>query len=154
MKCFFSKNAIFNKTWFYCLGFGCLRPLSTIFQLYRSGQFNKRWRKPKYLEKTTDKLDHIMLYISSTPCLSRIRTHISADRHWYLGSCKSNYHMITTTTALVNLICKHAVIFTFKKNLPCPWIHLKYILLHIFLCYVSYHTFGVPSLPHVEEFRL
>jgi len=63
------------------LGLWCLTPLSTIFQLYRGGQFYW-WRKPEYPEKTTD--TQTLTYVaSSTPRLNGIRTHnFSGDRHW------------------------------------------------------------------------
>jgi hypothetical protein len=74
-----------NKVWF-----GLLRliPLSTIFQLYRGGQFYW-WSEPRYPEKTTDlsqvtdNLYHIMLYR-----LSGTRTNNVNDyRYWlHIGS--------------------------------------------------------------------
>jgi hypothetical protein len=106
--CLFCEDKrVSRKHWrkWWCL----IMPLSTIIQLYRSDHLYW-WSKKEDPEKNTDlsqdsdKLYHIMLCTSPWSRFELTTSGVICTH--YIGSCKSNYHTITATTApSANVFC-------------------------------------------------
>jgi hypothetical protein len=79
---------------------------ATIFQLYRGLYWWTMQEKITDLPQAADELYHIMLYqihLDRTGVELTTLVVIGTD---CIGSCKSNYHMITTTPVLSKLVIR------------------------------------------------
>jgi hypothetical protein len=89
------------------------------------GGVNRRtWKKPINLSYVTDKLYHIILYTSPWSRFGLTTSVVIGTV--CIGSCKSNYHTITATTALIlELVLQFesnkCQIPSFSVTLTCPY---------------------------------
>jgi hypothetical protein len=113
-------------------GLWCLTSLSTIYQLYRGSVFLVEetgvavffwWRKQECPEKVASQWRTLSNnVVSSTPIMNRVllTTLVVIGTDCTGSCCKSNYHMITTTTAPIldgNFMSTFNTYYTFKSIL-------------------------------------
>jgi hypothetical protein len=92
-----------------------LNSLSTIFKLYWGGQFYC-WRKPEKttdLSKVTENFYRWVLYRVHLAWAGFELTLLVVIGTDCIGSCKSNYQTITTTTAPYRIMTKTLHVYTF-----------------------------------------